>query len=187
MTRMETSSRVSALSSLGTKHFSAMSGAPVDASSVSSIRLPASSGLTDSSLLSVKAKKLLTKRNQTHSVSLSDESFCSPGSLDDDEMEIPVNLIFRRPRVRNRRNACTKAPCGVDGVIYIANVEGSYGSGYEVGRSVSMTTDNSNHLNTNDDHQYQGPCDILEERECELEPGGTASHGSGSGRGCGRC
>ena len=116
-------------------------------------------------LLSGKAKKLLAKRNQTHSVSASDESFCSPGSLDDDEMEIPVNLIFRRPRVRNRRNFCTKAPCDEHG-IYIADAEGSYGSGYEVGLSLSKTSDSSNHVNTNDNHQYQRSCDTLEESEC---------------------
>lgn len=88
-------------------------------------------------------------------------------------MEIPVNLIFRRPRVRNRRNACTKAPWDVHG-IYIAEAEGSYGPGYEVGRSVSKTSDSSDHLYTN--HQYQGPCDTLEESECMLEPGGNESH-----------
>jgi hypothetical protein len=70
-------------------------------------------------------------------------------------MEIPVNLIFRRPRVRNRRNACNKAPWDVHG-IYIADAEGSYGSGYEVGRSVSKTSNSSNY----DNHQYRGPCDI---------------------------
>jgi hypothetical protein len=93
-------------------------------------------------------------------------------------MEIPVNLIFRRPRVRNRRNACTKAPCVLG--VYIADAEGSYGSGYEVSRSVSKTSDSSNHLDTNDNNQYQGPCDILEESECMLEPGGNISHKTGS-------
>ena len=58
-------------------------------------------------------------------------------------MEIPVNLIFRRPRVRNRRNFCTKAPCDELGV-YIADAEGSYGSGYEVCLSVSKPSDGSN-------------------------------------------
>jgi hypothetical protein len=62
-------------------------------------------------------------------------------------MEIPVNLIFRRPRVRNRRNVCTKAPWDVHG-IYIADAEGSYGPGYEVGCSVSETAGTSNQLET---------------------------------------
>ena len=136
--------------------------------------------LIDSSSLPGKAKELLTKRNQTHSVSASDESFCSPGSLDDDEMEIPVNLIFRRPRVRNRRNACTKATYGVD-CIYIADAEGTYGPRYEVSRSVSMASGHSSCLDTKDNHQYKGPYDILEEGECKIEPGRTASHNTGSG------
>jgi len=123
---------------------------------IHSIRFWASPAELTLSFYSGGAKKLLTKRNQTLSVSPSDESFCSPGSLDDDDMGIPVNLILRRPRVRNRRDACTKAPSGVHD-IYIADAEGSYGPGYEVGRSASFTSDGSNHLDTNDGPPVPGP------------------------------
>ena len=112
----------------------------------------------------------MTKRTQTLSVSPSDESFCSPGNLDDDETETPFSPIRSRLAVRSSRNACTGVPCNVRGV---ADAEDLYGPGYEEDRSLSMLSDNSDDLYTNDSHQYQDLSDILEEMESQLEPDET--------------
>ncbi|KAH9054675.1 hypothetical protein EDB87DRAFT_1429538 [Lactarius vividus] len=110
-----------------------------------------------------KAKKLLTKRTQTHSVvDPADESFCSPGSLGDEEPEMPTP---RPPHVRNRRNPCINAPRCVQ-CRYAVDARRSYGHRYE-SDPASPPSVNSSPLS---DYQFQELSDILEESECRVEP-----------------
>ncbi|KAH9169333.1 hypothetical protein EDB89DRAFT_1477120 [Lactarius sanguifluus] len=112
-----------------------------------------------------KAKKLLTKR--TPVVDPADESFCSPGSLDDEEPEMPIP---RPPHVQNRRNPCINAPRCVQ-CRYAVDARRSYGHRYESDPSLSPPSVNSSPLN---DYQFQELSDILEESECRVEPEETA-------------
>ncbi|KAI9438206.1 hypothetical protein H4582DRAFT_2076812 [Lactarius indigo] len=113
-----------------------------------------------------KAKKLLTKRTQNRPVVDPDESFCSPGSLDDEEPEIPIHEIPRPSRAQNRRNPCINAPRCVQ-CPYAVDARRSYGHRYESDPSLSPPSVNSSPLNN---YQFQELSDILEESECRVEP-----------------
>ncbi|KAH9048870.1 hypothetical protein EDB84DRAFT_1455205, partial [Lactarius hengduanensis] len=107
-----------------------------------------------------------TKR--TPVVDPADESFCSPGSLGDEEPEIPIP---RPPHVRNRRNPCINAPRCVQ-CPYAVDARRSYGHRYESDPSLSPPSVNSSPLNN---YQFQELSDILEESECRVEPEETES------------
>jgi hypothetical protein len=82
-------------------------------------------------------------------------------------MEIPFNPIRRRPHVQKCRYACTNVTYSVEGLC-VADAEDWDEPRYEEDRSVSSLSDNSEHLDSNDSHQYQDLSDILEESECQL-------------------
>lgn len=97
-----------------------------------------------------------------------DESFCSPGSLGDEEPEMPMPSP---PHVRNRRNPCINGPRCVQ-CPYAVDARRSYGHRYESDPSLSPPSVNSSPLNN---YQFQELSDIMEESECRVEPEETES------------